>query len=134
MRILILILMALIVTPAFAATQSVWQPAAEAVCDQINKAVDLYQQGDLKHAHLTAVMSYFKHYDTEIEPAVRITLGGPHVFDIERKFRNFAASMTDKNQIKIVKAVGDELCQFVHQDAEALDAAKVPRQVFRVES
>lgn len=115
---------------------NVWQPAADKVCQQINQAVSLYQKNDLKAARLKATMSYFEGYDAEIEPAVRITLGGPHVFAIERKFRDFSTNMTpnpDKNQIKKIVIFANELCRLVQEDAEVLNKEHVQRQVFKVE-
>lgn len=115
---------------------TVWQPVADNICEQINQALHLYQKNDLKNAHLEAVMSYFKGYDAEIEPAIRITLGGPHVFETERNFRDFVTIMTpnpDKKQIKKVTAFATQLCQLVKDDANALNAAHVKRQVFKVE-
>jgi hypothetical protein len=115
---------------------TVWQPVADQICEQINQALHIYQKNDLKDAHLAAVMTYFKGYDAEIEPAIRITLGGPHVFEMERNFRDFATIMTpnpDKKQIKKVTAFAAHLCQLVNEDANALNAAHVQRQVFKVE-
>lgn len=126
----------LLTTAHAAPIPNVWQPAAEKVCDQINQAVHLYKKNDLKNARSTALMSYFTGYDAEIEPAVRITLGGPHVFAVERKFRDFPTVMIanpDSEQMKKVAAYADELCRLVHDDAKALNAEHVPLQVFKVE-
>ena len=126
------------ISPAIYAENApdIWKPVAKTVCGQINSAVGFYQKGDIKNARLNAVMAYFKGYDAEIEPAVRITLGGPHVFAIERKFRDFSTKMIpnpDKKQQKIVAAFAAELCQDMYKEAAALNAAKVPRQVFKVD-
>ena len=113
----------------------IWKPAAEMVCDQINKALNFYRQSDLKNARLNAIMSYFKGYDAEIEPAVRVTLGGQHVFKVEHQFRDFANAMTpnpDKKHIETVNQLGAELCKAIHEDAKALNTAGVPKQVFEV--
>ncbi len=137
MKIISLFFLLFFVSMAEAETVSnVWQPAADKVCEQINQALRLYQKGDIKNAHLSAVMSYFKGYDAEIEPAVRVTLGGPHVFAVERKFRDFSTVMTpnpDKKQLKKVSVFAAELCQSVREDANALNAEHVQRQVFKVE-
>ena len=113
----------------------VWGGAAKLVCNQINKAARLYKQGDIKNAHLEAIMSYFKGYDASIEPAARTNLGAPHVFGIEQKFRDYATLMTSKMNTTQIKKVSDyaaKLCQSVNQDAAALNAAKVDKQVFKV--
>ncbi len=123
-------------SPPSSPVANIWQPAAQQVCDQINQAVHFYEKNDVKKAHLTAVMAYFKGYDAEIEPAVRITLGGPHVFEMERKFRDLSTLMTpnpDKKQFKIVNDAAIALCQLVKKDADALNANHVQRQVFKVE-
>ncbi len=136
MRLLITTLLLFFTSANALITPNIWKPAADKVCEQINQAVLLYQKNDLKNARLTALMSYFKGYDTEIEPAVRITLGGPHVFAIERKFRDFSTIMTpnpDKKQIKKVAVFAAQLCQLVHNDANALNVEHVPRQPFKVE-
>lgn len=114
------------------APPSSWNPAADAVCAQIQMAVTYYQKGDIKHAKLSALMAYFKGYDAEIEPAIRVTLGGPHVFAIEKKFRDFASSISTK-QLKAISEMATALCQEVKKDAAVLDKEKVPRQVFKVE-
>lgn len=119
-------------TPA----QDVWKPVADKVCDQIKQSIDYYQKNDIKQAHATAIMAYFKGYDAEIEPAVRITLGGPHVFAVERQFRDLSTLMTptpSKEQFKKVADFGATLCESVYADAKALNADHVPRQVFKVE-
>ncbi|OGT60944.1 MAG: hypothetical protein A3E85_03300 [Gammaproteobacteria bacterium RIFCSPHIGHO2_12_FULL_45_12] len=137
MRHLILICWLFTSLPAMAATTpNVWKPEADAVCRQMDQAVSLYQQGHLKEAKLAAVMAYFKGYDANIEPAVRITLGGPHVFAIERQFRHFSQEMTpnpDKQQLQKMTRLARTLCQLVHDDANALNAAKVTRKVFNPE-
>jgi hypothetical protein len=115
---------------------NIWQDPAYKVCDLIKQAAHLYEMNDIKKARTTALMSYFKGYDAEIEPAVRVTLGGPHVFAIERRFRDFSMLMTpnpDKNQIKKITKLASELCQLVYDDANALNAEHIQRQVFKVE-
>jgi hypothetical protein len=115
---------------------NVWQAPSDKVCGFIKQSVRLYEKNDVKKARTAALMSYFKGYDAEIEPAVRITLGGPHVFAIERKFRDFSLMMTpnpDKKQLNKVSASAAELCQLVNQDANALNVEHVQRQVFKVE-
>lgn len=119
------------------ATTDVWSPASQAVCKQISNAATAYSKGDLKNAHLQAVMSYFKGYDTDIEPAARITIGGPHVFAVERQFSDFSSAMTphpSADQIKKVSVLADQLCKAVSDDAKILNESKVPRQVFKVNS
>jgi hypothetical protein len=114
----------------------VWQPAAKKVCDQIDQALEFYRQADLKNARLNAIMSYFKGYDAEIEPAIRITLGGQHVFAIEHQFRDFAKAMTpnpDKKHLETVNQLGLDLCKVMHEEAKILNAAHVSRQVFEVQ-
>ncbi len=132
------ILLILLVISSLAVAQELdvtWGQAAQNVCNQIDNAVNFYQQGDLKKARLQAVMAYFKGYDAEIEPAVRITLGGPHVFNIEQEFRRFALEMKpnpDKEQLKRVRETAAALCQMIHEDAKALNANQVKPQVFKV--
>lgn len=116
-------------------TPNVWQPAAQKICDQIDKALSFYRQSDIKNARLNAIMSYFKGYDAEIEPAIRVTLGGKHVFAIEHQFRDFANAMTpnpDKKQLETVNQLGLDLCKAMHEEAKVLNAQNVPRQVFEV--
>jgi len=74
-------------------TANVWVGAATAVCNQINQTLAYYTKGDVKNAQSNAIMAYFKGYDAEIEPAVRITLGGSHVFEVEHQFRDFKTAM-----------------------------------------
>ena len=117
-------------------TTDVWAPVASSVCTQINSALQAYRKGDIKQAQLTAIMAYFKGYDTDIEPAVRVTLGGPHVFAIEKQFHDYSTLMTpnpNPQQLKKVATAAAQLCQAVKSDANALSAAKVKRQVFNVE-
>ena len=134
MRNLLLILVFLPFNAVIAAGESdIWNPVAKKICDQINLAQQYYKKGDLKNAHLTAVMSYFKFYDAELEPAVRVTLGGPHVFAIEGQFRQYAKAMTpkpDKQQLQHISTLATQLCSDIAKEAKALNEAKVPKNVF----
>lgn len=118
------------------ATEDVWTFSAKGVCEQITKAFEFYQKGDVKNAQTQAIMAYFKGYDAEIEPAIRITLGGSHVFLVEHQFRDFKKAMIpnpDQKQLEYVKNLSFKLCQTMYADAEALNKAKVQKEVFKVE-
>lgn len=137
MRSFSLLLFFLAATVSAAQPADIWGPVAQGVCQQIKTAHSLYQKNDVKNAHLDAIMAYFKGYDTELEPAVRITLGGQHVFEMERKFRDFAATMIphpDKKQLQKVNDAATQLCEAMAEEAKALNVAKVKRQVFKVPS
>ncbi len=117
-------------------TADVWKPAAKTVCNQINQALAYYTKGDVKNAQRDAIMAYFKGYDAEIEPAVRITLGGSHVFEVEHQFRDFKNAMKphpDKKQLEEVSNLAKKLCETMYADANALQDAKVEKQVFKVD-
>jgi hypothetical protein len=114
----------------------VWQPVAESICSEVKLAATLYQKGEVKEAKLKAIMSYFKGYDEAMEPAVRITIGGSHVFATEQQFRQFSAVMASdvtSAQIKIVNDLAKTLCAGLYTDAKVLHAEKVKREVFKVE-
>lgn len=136
MQKIILLLSMLLMTSVAQATKiqiDPWTQSGKKVCDQVTQAYQYYKNGDLKKAHVTAIMSYFKLYDAEIEPAVRITLGGPHVFEIEGKFQQYAKAMTpnpNKQQLQAVSALAKDLCEAVYSDTKALNDANVPQQVF----
>jgi len=117
-------------------TANVWVGAAKSVCDQINQALTYYTQGDIQTAQSKAIMAYFRSYDAEIEPAVRITLGASHVFEVEHQFRDFKNTMKnnpDKKQLEEVSSLAKKLCETMYADAKALHEAKVEKQVFKVD-
>jgi len=112
-----------------------WGPAAIEICNQIDSAVQFYEKGDIKNARKQAIMAYFSGYDAEIEPAVRVTVGASHVFEMEHKFRNFTRHFTlnpDEKHFAFVKNSASELCRAVKDDAKTLNEAKVDKQVFKV--
>lgn len=119
----------LLISPFAYGADATWQSMADSVCKQIQNALLAYQKNDLKDAHLQATMAYFKGYDALLEPSVRTTLGGPHVFEIEQAFRNYTKLMTpnpDALQLKKVSNASDALCQSIKLDAKALLDAHVP--------
>ncbi len=112
-----------------------WKASATLVCKQITDALDFYKKGDIKQAQTQAIMAYFKGYDAEIEPAVRITQGGKHVFEVEHQFRDFKNAMTpnpDAKKLTEVTTRATKLCQTMFEDAESLKLAKVKKEVFKV--
>lgn len=122
----------------FAGTPTIdpWKDSATFVCNQIKDAINFYKKGDVQKAQTQAIMSYFKGYDAELEPAVRITVGAEHVFEVEHQFRDFKNAITpnpDDKQIQAVIAMGTKLCDTLYADAAALQAAKVKKQVFNVD-
>ncbi len=116
-------------------TGGVWGPEADKVCQALAQASQLYQQGQIGKAHLTAVMAYFKVYDTNMEPAVRTVLGGPHVFQIEQQFSAIPKAMSanpSSAQKQQVTKMTSKLCQAIQKEALALNKAKVKKQVYNV--
>jgi len=106
-----------------------WQTFANSVCKQIQNALLAYQKNDLKNAHLQATMAYFKGYDALLEPVVRTTLGGPHVFEIEQAFRNYTQLMApnpNAAQFKKVTDASHALCDAIQSDAKTLQDEHQP--------
>lgn len=136
--ILLTIIAYLILNTSFAITpvNNVWQPVADAICLKVKNAATLYTKKNVREARVQAIMAYFKGYDADMEPAVRVTLGGPHVFALEQKFRDYSAAMlpdVDALQIKKVNELAIALCHDLYQDAKALDAEHVKRDVLKAE-
>ena len=111
-----------------------WGPVAADVCQQLHQSVSYYNQNNIQKAHLTAVMAYFKHYDVNLEPAVRTVFGNQHVFNIENQFSQFPNAMSsnpDAKQKQHVAKLADSLCSQVMAEAVALNKNKVSRQVYQ---
>ncbi|HEX2549241.1 MAG TPA: hypothetical protein VHM20_05375 [Gammaproteobacteria bacterium] len=133
---LFFLLFVITLTTKAAESEDIWKSSAAAVCAQITKALEFYQKGNVKNAQTQAIMAYFKGYDAEIEPAVRITLGGSHVFEVEHQFRDFKKAMIanpDQKQLEYISQLSKQLCETMYADAEALNKAKVKKEVFKVD-
>ncbi len=116
--------------------QDIWGPMAKEVCQRIEAAVKLYHNGKVKEAHLASTMAYFKCYDANMEPAVRVNQGGPHVFAIEGQFHQLTKAMVvnpTPAQTQQVDEIASSLCKAIAADAQALNKDNVQRQLFKVE-
>lgn len=141
MRRLIILWVLIVPIVAFAASpkpmDKPWGPVAADVCQQLKQSVSDYNQNNLQKAHLTAVMAYFKHYDVNLEPAVRTQFGNQHVFAIENLFSQFPNTMVKDptpKQRQQVEKLANNLCSQVTKEAMALNKNKVPRQVYQTGS
>ena len=130
-----LILLPLIITLIFttmttqaAESNQSWQQTAGSICHELDQATEHFRNGQNQQAHKLALMAYFQHYDTSMEPASRQTMGTGHVFEIEQQFNAFANALlleegqtiATARQVQQANSVASKLCTQLKQDATTL--------------
>ena len=132
---MLLVLVSLFTVPAFAEDAEIpltweeyvaingitawnWNDAADAIEAVANRAVALYESGDLDQAYTYAKATYWGYYETTgFERNVMTRISGARVSEVELAFTNFRKAIKKDNGLEAVQAAADTLVGFLHEDA-----------------
>ncbi len=126
----------LFLSPA-TADQPLGQTYWTGVAGQVNAALDqaevLYREGDAKGAKKAILHAYFGVFEsTKMEAAMRTEIGAKHTFKVERRFGGIRKAIKKGKTTQEIKELTEELKGLLLADAGQLDAAGIPKEVFRV--
>ena len=108
-----------------------WSQVAEEIAAHINLAEALYQEGKPTEAGHEVVQAYFGVFeDRKMEAAMRIELGAKHTYQVEQQFGALRKAIRGNAEGGTVKVLAQDIRTSVTRDAQALDQAKIPMQVF----
>lgn len=119
------------------ATQNEWTPIAGKICYALRQASQSYQRGQLEAAQLHTMTAYFKIYDAELEPTIRLNVGPKRVFNTEQAFSHLIKLMhpnPNLKQVKKVNVAAKNLCQRIAEEAKILTDARVARTNFHADA
>ena len=112
---------------------SVWQPLAEEIVMFIDEAETRYRVGDARAAQRAVVEAYFGVFeDRKMEAAMRTTIGAKHTYLVEKQFGSMRKAIKSRESPDVVHEIAEGIRQAVCRDAEVLDRAGVPAEVFKV--
>ena len=98
-----------------------WNDAADAIEAVADRAVALYESGDLDQAYTYAKATYWGYYETTgFERNVMTRISGARVSEVELAFTNFRKAIKKDNGLEAVQAAADKLVGFLHEDAQIL--------------
>ena len=98
-----------------------WNDAADAIQAVADRAVELYEAGDLDAAYTYAKATYWGYYETTgFERNVMTRISGARVSEVELAFTNFRKAIKKDNGLEAVQAASDKLTGFLHTDAMIL--------------
>ncbi len=118
---------------AMAAQPATWQAVAEAVMQHIDAAEQSYLAGDAKQANRAVVSAYFGVFeDRKMEAAMRMELGARHTYQVERLFGDLRKAIRSGVDGDEVSAIAESVRLAMRRDAEQLDRAGIPLEVFKV--
>lgn len=110
-----------------------WLAVAEAVVEHIDAAEQSYLAGDAKQAKRSVVSAYFGVFeDRKMEAAMRMELGAKHTYQVERLFGDLRKAIQKGQDAADVNAIAESIRVAMRRDAEKLDQAGIPLEVFQV--
>jgi hypothetical protein len=110
-----------------------WAPIAEQIIVFIDEAENHYQEGNLKKAKQSIVKAYFGVFeDRKMEAAMRMELGSKHTYLVEKLFGTLRKAMTKGAPETETAAIAESIRVAMRRDAQKLDQAGIPLEVFRV--
>jgi hypothetical protein len=110
-----------------------WLTVAEAVVKHIDAAEQSYLAGDAKQAKRSVVSAYFGVFeDRKMEAAMRMELGAKHTYQVERRFGDLRKAIQKGLDGAEVSAIAESIRVAMRRDAEKLDQAGIPLEVFKV--
>ncbi len=129
----VLVLGLLTCTLPLHAADNNWAPIAEQIIEFIDEAENHYQTDDLKSAKQSIVKAYFGVFeDRKMEAAMRMELGSKHTYRVEKLFGNLRKAMTKGAPKTETAAIAQSIREAMRRDAQKLDQAGIPLEVFRV--
>ncbi|OOZ39850.1 hypothetical protein BOW53_10015 [Solemya pervernicosa gill symbiont] len=128
----VLLLLTLLSSPLSAA-QSVWTPLAEQIITELEQAEQHYRSGDSQAAKRAVIKAYFGIFESrKMEAAMRMELGARHTYKVERRFGQIRKAVKKALDADAVAEQIAELSVALRRDAEKLDTAAIPAEVFKV--
>lgn len=119
--------------PGWAGESAGWKSVAEAVVEHIDAAEQSYLAGDAKQAKRAVVSAYFGVFeDRKMEAAMRMELGAKHTYQVERQFGDLRKAIQKEAAGDEVSAIAESIRVAMRRDAEQLDRAGIPLEVFKV--
>jgi len=110
-----------------------WPAVAEAVVQHIDAAEQSYLAGDAKQAKRSIVSAYFGIFEErKMEAAMRMELGAKHTYQVERRFGDLRKAIQKGLDGAEVSAIAESIRLAMRRDAEKLQRAGIPLEVFKV--
>ncbi len=110
-----------------------WAPIAEQIIQYIEVAESNYQANNLKTAKQFIIKAYFGVFeDRKMEAAMRQELGSKYTYQVEKLFGNLRKAMTKGASNSEVAIIVESIRDAMRRDAQKLDQAGIPLEVFRV--
>ena len=99
-----------------------WDDAADAIEVVANRAVELYEAGELDEAYTYAKATYWGYYETTgFERNTMTRISGARVSEVELAFTNLRKAIKKDNGIDAVREKADALVALLHEDALILN-------------
>ena len=109
-----------------------WRDVALQVNAELARAETLFFRGDKAGAKKAVMEAYFGVFETEkMEAAMRTELGAKYTYRVERRFGAIRKAIK-KDDGDAVRKISRSLRKTLEEDAAKLEAASIPRQVFKV--
>jgi predicted lipid-binding transport protein (Tim44 family) len=121
----------LLSSPALAASGH-WQAQADGVNRALSAAEASFAKGEIDTAKRAVTTAYFQDFeDSKMEAAIRKHVSAKRATEIEKLFAALRKAMTAGDAAQVTAAAA-ELRGAISGEAQRLDAAQVPAEVFEV--
>ncbi len=132
MKILVFIVFLVTASPSMGSDLVTWRDVALQVNAELARAETLFFRGDKAGAKKAVMEAYFGVFETEkMEAAMRTELGAKYTYRVERRFGAIRKAIK-KDDGDAVRKISRSLRKTLEEDAAKLEAASIPRQVFKV--
>tara|TARA_B100001971_G_C17942991_1_gene408648 strand:+ start:269 stop:673 length:405 start_codon:yes stop_codon:yes gene_type:complete len=132
MKILVFIVLLVTASPSMGSDLVTWRDVALQVNAELARAEMLFFRGDKAGAKKAVMEAYFGVFETEkMEAAMRTELGAKYTYRVERRFGAIRKAIK-KDDGDAVRKISRSLRKTLEEDAAKLEAASIPRQVFKV--
>lgn len=102
-------------------TERNWHEVADAIDTVIDRATELYKEGNLAEAYEYAKATYWGYYETTgFERNTMTYISGSRVSLVELQFTSFRKAVKKDGGLDAVLAEGQKLSDMLHEDAEVL--------------
>lgn len=114
------------------AAEAYWQGIAAGVVAAVDTVVTRFEAGDEKAARAALTEAYFGQFeDSKMEAAVRQQIGKERAVEVESMFGDIRSAMKAGDGAE-VRRIAAALRAALNADGQALDAAKIPPEVYVV--
>ncbi len=132
MKILVFIVFLVTASPSMGSDLVTWRDVALQVNAELARAETLFFRGDKAGAKKAVMEAYFGVFETEkMEAAMRTELGAKYTYRVERRFGAIRKAIK-RDDGDAVRKISRSLRKTLEEDAAKLEAASIPRQVFKV--